>query len=255
MNKKKIIIFSLIFLVIIFLIFDFLTYRVNKIVKDLLINKSKEFLCQQVVISDIDTSIMASSIKINNIEIRNIEGFKDKNIIQIKKIHVDFALSSIFTNNIFVKNISIDGAKVNYELLIENKEITDNIATLRKCGKSEDKKIQEKNETKKENRDKNSKTFIIKQLIINNASLKVTSDILDINKEIVLSNMTFNNVGNQESANKFKDVLKMIFDNILLSINNEIIQGDVKNKIKNKLKIIKNKLSPESLRKLERTFR
>ena len=124
-----------------------------------------------------------------------------------------------------------------------------------KCDKSEDKKIQDKNETKKENRDKNSKTFIIKQLIINNTSLKVTSDILDINKEIPLSNMTFNNVGNQESVNKFKDVLKMIFDNILLSINNEIIQGDVKNKIKNKLKIIKNKLSPESLKKLEKTFR
>ena len=144
MNKKKITIFSLILLVITFLIFDFLTYRVNKIVKDLLINKSKEFLCQQVVISDIDTSIIASSIKINNIEIRNMQGFKDKNIIQIKKIHVDFALSSIFTNNIFVKNISIDGATVNYELLIENKEIIDNIATLRKCDKSEDKKIQDK---------------------------------------------------------------------------------------------------------------
>ena len=47
----------------------------------------------------------------------------------------------------------------------------------------------------------------------------------------------------------------MIFDNVLLSINNEIIQGDIKNKIKNKLRIIKNKLSPESLKKLEKTFR
>jgi hypothetical protein len=67
--------------------------------------------------------------------------------------------------------------------------------------------------------------------------------------------MTFNNVGNGENANKFKDVLKMIFDNILLSINNEIIQGDIKNKIKNKLKIIKNKISPESFKKLEKTFK
>jgi hypothetical protein len=67
--------------------------------------------------------------------------------------------------------------------------------------------------------------------------------------------MSFNNVGNLENANKFKDVLNMIFDNVLLSINNEIIQGDLKNKIKDKLKNLKNKISPESLKKLEKTFR
>jgi uncharacterized protein involved in outer membrane biogenesis len=209
MNKKKIIIFSLIFLVIIFLFFDFLTYRINKIVKDLLINKSKEFLCQQVVIGEIDTSIIGSSIKINNIQIRNLERFKDKNIIEIKKINVDFVLSTIFTNNIVVKNINIEGAKLNYELLLDDKEIIDNVVALRKCGKSEDKNVQDKIKNEKDNKEKKNKTFSIKQLIISNASLKATSDILDINKEITLSNMTFNNVGNEESSNKFKDVLKM----------------------------------------------
>jgi hypothetical protein len=256
MNKKKIIILSIVILTIFFLIFDFLAYRINKIVKDLLINKGKEFLCQQVVIGDIDTSILRSSIKINNIEVRNLEGFKDKNIIYIKKINVDFELSKVLTNNISIKNINIEGAKLNYEFLLDNKEIKDNISTLRKCEKSEDKNTQDKTKNEKEkNKEKNKKSFIVKQLIINNASLNVSSDILDINKEITLNNMTFNNVGNQEGSNKFRDVLKMIFDNILLSINNEIIQGELKNKIKNKLKVIKNKISPESLKKLEKTFR
>ena len=121
MNKKKIIIFSVVCLTIIFLVFDFLTYRINKIVKDLLINKGKEFLCQQVVIGDIDISILGSSVKINNIEVRNLEGFKDKNIINIKKINVDFELSKVFTNNIVVTNINIEGAKLNYEFLLYNK--------------------------------------------------------------------------------------------------------------------------------------
>ena len=67
--------------------------------------------------------------------------------------------------------------------------------------------------------------------------------------------MSFNNVGNTESANKFKDVLKMIFDNVLLNINNEIIQGDLRDKIKNKLKNLRNKMSIESYRKLEKNFR
>jgi hypothetical protein len=67
--------------------------------------------------------------------------------------------------------------------------------------------------------------------------------------------MSFNNVGTVEKSTKFKEVLQMVFTNVLLSINNEIIQGDLKNKIKDKLKNLKNKISPESLKKLEKTFR
>ena len=257
MNKKKIIIFIVLLLAVIFLIFDFLTYRINKIVKDLLINQSKEFLCQQVLIGNIDTSILGSSVKINNIEIRNLEGFKDKNIIQIKKINVEFELSSVVTNNITVKNIYIEGAKLNYELLLDNRDIKDNLSTLRKCEKSEDKKNQDKTKNEKENKKENSnkKGVVVKQLVINNASIKASSDLLDINKEITLNNMTFNNVGSQEGLNKFKDVLKMIFDNVLLSINNEIIQGDLKNKIKEKLKDPKNKIPQDLLKKLGRLLK
>jgi hypothetical protein len=257
MNKKKIIILFLILFAAIFLTFDFLTYRVNKIVKDLLINKGKELLCQQVVVGKIDTSIFSSSIKIDNIEIRNLEGFKNKNIIQIKNINAKFQLTSIFTNNIIVNDINIEGATLSYEFLLDNKEIKDNVSIFRACQKTEDnKKAEDKSKVNKpEKSGNNKKIFTVKQLVVNNASLKVSAEIFDINKEITLNKMTFNNVGNGENANKFKDVLKMIFDNILLSINNEIIQGDIKNKIKNKLKIIKNKISPESFKKLEKTFK
>jgi hypothetical protein len=67
--------------------------------------------------------------------------------------------------------------------------------------------------------------------------------------------MSFNNVGTVEKSTKFKEVLQMVFANVLLNINNEVIQGDLKNKIKDKVKNLKNKISPESLKKLERTFR
>ena len=67
--------------------------------------------------------------------------------------------------------------------------------------------------------------------------------------------MSFNNVGTAEKSAKFKEVLQMVFANVLLNINNEIIQGDLKNKIKDKVKNLKNKISPESLKKLERTFK
>ena len=67
--------------------------------------------------------------------------------------------------------------------------------------------------------------------------------------------MSFNNVGTADKSAKFKEVLQMVFANVLLNINNEIIQGDLKNKIKDKVKNLKNKISPESLKKLEKTFR
>jgi hypothetical protein len=266
MNKKKIIIFSLVVGGLVFLILDFLSYKVNKIVKDLLINKGKEVLCQQVSVGNIETSILGSSIKISNIEIRNFEGFKDKNIIQIKNINTDFDLKSVFTNNIIINSVNIEGTNLYYELILDKKDIKDNVSTFKACQKTDDKKINDKKvedskiDVKVQSKSdliskKDNKIFIVKQFVLNNTSLKVSSEFLDISKDINLNKMSFSNIGNADTANKFKDVLKMIFENVLLSINNEIIQGDLKDKIKNKLKNLRTKISPESFKKLEKSFR
>ena len=206
MNKKKIIIFSVVFLGIIFLIFDFLSYRVSKLVKNLIINQGSQTLGQQVSVGQIDTSIVGSSIKISNREVKdNVSSFKPA-----------------------TKNIVSLSAKT-----------------------SDSSKEQENSEQSK----KKNKDFLVNQLTINNSIINASSEFLDIKKDINLSKMSFNNVGTVEQATKFKEVLQMIFSNVLLNINNEIIQGDLKNKIKDKLKNLRNKISPESLKKLERTFR
>ena len=260
MNKKKLIIFSIVFLVITFIIFDFLSYRVNKIVKNLIVNQGSQTLGQQVSVEKIDTSIASSSIKISNIEIKNLEGFKNKNIIQIENINADFLFTSLFKDTIIIKNINIEGATLYYEVLISNKEVKDNVSSFKPAVKNTatssvkttdaSKEQVTSNQSKKKNKD-----FLINQLTINNSTINASSEFLDIKKDINLNKMSFNNVGTIEQATKFKEVLQMIFSNVLLNINNEIIQGDLKNKIKDKVKNLRNKISPESLKKLERTFR
>jgi len=260
MNKKKIIIFSLLFFGIIFLIFDFLSYRVNKIVKNLIINQGSQTLGQQVSVGQIDTSILGSSIKISNIEIKNLEGFKNNNIIQIKNINADFLFTSLFKDTIVIKNINIEGATLYYELLISNREIKDNVSTFKPVTKNITPSSAKTSDSSKEQENgkkstKKNKDFLINQLIINNSTINASSEFLDIKKDINLSKMSFNNVGTVEQATKFKEVLQMVFSNVLLNINNEIIQGDLKNQIKDKLKNLRNKISPESLKKLERNLR
>jgi uncharacterized protein involved in outer membrane biogenesis len=260
MNKKKIIILSVVFLSIVFLILDFLSYRVDKIVKNLIIDQGNQALGQQVSIGKIDTSILGSSIKISNIEIKNLDGFKNKNIIQIKNINAKFVLASLFKDTIVIKDINIDGATLYYELLINNKEVKDNVSSFKPALKNPprssakefeaSKELESKYQSKKKNKD-----FLINQLTINNTKINAFSEFLDINKDINLNKMSFNNVGTAEKFTKFKEVLQMVFVNVLLNINNEVIQGDLKNKIKDKVKNLKNKISPESLKKLERTFR
>lgn len=260
MNKKKIIILSVVFLSIVFLILDFLSYRVDKIVKNLIIDQGNQALGQQVSVGKIDTSILGSSIKITNIEIKNLDGFKNKNIIQIKNINANFELTSLFKDTIVIKEINIDGATLYYEVLINNKEVKDNVSSFKPALKNPvgssakeievPKQLEAKNQSKKKNKD-----FLINQLIINNTKINAYSEFLDINKDITLNKMSFNNIGTAEKSTKFKEVLQMVFANVLLNINNEIIQGDLKNKIKDKLKNLKNKISSESLKKLERTFR
>ena len=260
MNKKKIIILSIVFLSIVFLIIDFLSYRVDKIVKNLIIDQGNQALGQQVSIGKIDTSILGSSIKISNIEIKNLDGFKNKNIIQIKNINANFVLTSLFKDTIVIKDINVDGATLFYEVLINNKEVKDNVSSFKPALKNPSgasakeieasKELESKNQSKKKN-----KEFLINQLTINNAKINASSEFLDINKDITLNKMSFNNVGTAEKSTKFKEVLQMVFANVLLNINNEVIQSDLKNKIKDKVKSLKNKISPESLKKLERTFR
>jgi len=260
MNKKKIIIFSLLFFGIIFLIFDFLSYRVNKIVKNLIINQGSQTLGQQVSVGQIDTSILGSSIKISNIEIKNLEGFKNKNIIQIKNINADFLFTSLFKDTIVIKNINIEGATLYYEVLISKREVKDNVSTFKPATKntvSSSAKTADSSKEKENSKQskKKNKDFLVNQLTINNSTINASSEFLDIKKDINLSKMSFNNIGTVEQTTKFKEVLQMIFSNVLLNINNEIIQGNLKNNIKDKLKNLRNKISPESLKKLERTFR
>ena len=260
MNKKKLIILSVVFLSVVLLILDFLSYRVDKIVKNLIIDQGNQALGQQVSVGKIDISILGSSIKISNIEIKNLDGFKNKNIILIKNINANFILTSLFKDTIVIKDINIDGATFYYEVLINNKEVKDNVSSFKPALKNSasslpketeaSKELESKNQSKKKNKD-----FLINQLIINNTTINAFSEFLDINKDINLNKISFNNVGTAEKSTKFKEVLQMVFANVLLNINNEVIQGDLKNKIKDKVKNLKNKISPESLKKLERNFR
>ena len=260
MNKKKLIILLVVFLSAVFLILDFLSYRVDKIVKYLIIDQGNQALGQHVSVGKIDTSILGSSIKISNIEIKNLDGFKNKNIIQIKNINANFVFTSLFKDTIVIKDINIDGATLFYEVLINNKEVRDNVSSFKPALKNSasysskevvvSKELESKNQSMKKNKD-----FLINQLTINNTKINAFSEFLDINKDINLNKMSFNNVGTAEKSTKFKEVLQMVFANVLLNINNEIIQGDLKNKMKDKVKNLKNKISPEALKKLERSLR
>ncbi len=260
MNKKKIIILSVVFLSIVFLILDFLSYRVDKIVKNLIIDQGNQALGQQVSVGKIDTSILGSSIKISNIEIKNLDGFKNKNIIQIKNINANFVLTSLFKDTIVIKDINIDGATLYYELLINNKEVKDNVSSFKPALKNPagsiakeievSKELDAKNRSKKKNKD-----FLINQLTINNTKINASSEFLDITKDITLNKISFNNVGTNEKSTKFNEVLQMVFANVLLNINNEIIQSDLKNKIKEKLKDPKNKIPQDLLKKLGRVLK
>jgi len=167
MNKKKIIILSVVFLSIVFLILDFLSYRVDKIVKNLIIDQGNQALGQQVSVGKIDTSILGSSIKINNIEIKNLDGFKNKNIIQIKNINANFVLTSLFKDTIVIKDINIDGATLYYEVLINNKEVKDNVSSFKPALKNPAVSSTKEIEVSKESESKNQSKKKNKEFLIN----------------------------------------------------------------------------------------
>jgi hypothetical protein len=259
--KIRILRIFIIILIFIFIIFDFTEYRLSKTVKDFIVNKGTVYFGQQVSVKKVDVSLLKSKINIENLEIKNLDNFKNKSLVQIDNILIDFDLRSIFTNIIMIKKVSIDGPIFNYESILVDKKIRDNISQFKGFNKQKDQPNQTQNNIINTNQDikilsaKNNKNFSINELVIDHAIIKVSNDVLGVKREFNLNKITFNNLGTLETSSKFKDAFEMFLQDIMLNMSNMLKDKELKNQIKTKLKSLKDQISPEYLKKLENNLR
>ena len=225
-------------LIIVFSIYFLVEFIGDRLIKNILQENISSTLNRDVSFEKLNINYLSGEANGKDFSISNkkFDGY----LLKIDSIVVELDTFSIFSNDIIINNILLENIKVNYYFNFSEQIISDNIRSLK-----ED--LENKNTYSQSN-----KYFNIKNLDAKNISLSASSPNLNIEKNIRLDDMNFNNVGNTSASRDYKDILKDIFidtseiikekifnENFLEKLenfNSNQLEDKVKDKLKNKLK-------------------
>ena len=94
---------------------------------------------------------------------------------------------------------------------------------------------------------------IIKKLDIKNAKISANSEKLNINQQISLKDMSFENVGNTKDSEDYKKILKDIFNKAIKSAKNKVLSGNTGNAIDKLKNIDENKIKEKIKEEINQT--
>ena len=215
----KRLIFLIVLIVVFYVISEFVGDRIIKGIVEKNISNSldRETKIQSLKINYFKGEAIAENIKLNNKNFSN-------DLLFIEDAYVKLKSSSIFSNNVEIYSVDLKGINLNYFFNLKNAKINDNVRSLSK--------------TLKEGRGKSNSTkyFNIEKLTIQNINLSVNSPELKIKDKILLNNLEFKNVGNKQTSNNYKDVIRDFVNQTITTVKSKVLKGN----IQEKLEIIKN---------------
>ena len=213
---KKILIFFLIIILLFYILSEFVG---DRIIKGALETNISNVLDRETKIENLKINYRNGDAEIYGLEIKNKEF--DGNLLQLQKAYIKLNTSSIFSNNIEIDSVLLDGINLNYFFNIEYTMVNDNVRSLEKTletgsGKST-----------------STKYFNIKKLNAKNIILSVNSEELKINKNISLQNLEFENIGNTVNSKNYKTVLRDFAKQTIKTVKKRVLSGNLQNKLKN----------------------
>ena len=211
---RKIFIFLIIIISLFYILSEFVG---DRIIKGTLENNLSNVLDRETSIEKLKINYRKGDAEIYNLKIKNKEF--DGNLLQLEKAYLKLNTSSIFSNNIEIDNLVLDGIDLNYFFNIEYTIINDNVRSLEKTLRTGSGKST------------STKYFNIKKLSAKNIVLSVNSNELKINKNISLQNLEFENVGNTANSNNYKTILRDFANQTVNVVKKKIFSGNFKNKL------------------------
>ena len=233
-------VFSIIILISV-LIYFLVEFVGDGIIKRSLESNLSTTLGTDVKIQSLEVKYLGGGAEIEKLEIQN-KNFPGKLLI-IDEVFAKLNTSSIFSDKIEIDQIIIDGININY------------FFTLNKSLKFEDnvKPLKENISKGNNSSSSSSKEFIIKKLDIKNAKISANSEKLNINQQISLKDMSFENVGNTKDSKDYKTILKDIFNKAVKSVKNKVLSGNTGNAIDKLKNIDENKIKEKIKEEINQT--
>ena len=229
---KKILIFFLIIISLFYILSEFVG---DRIIKGALETNISNVLDRETKIENLKINYRNGDAEIYGLEIKNKEF--DGNLLQLQKAYIKLNTSSIFSNNIEIDSVLLDGINLNYFFNIQYTMVNDNVRSLEKTLKTGSGKST------------STKYFNIKKLNAKNIILSVNSDDLKINKNITLENLEFENVGNKPNSKNYKTILRDFAKQTIKTVKKKVLSGNLQNKLKN---IDENKIKEKIRKELDK---
>ena len=213
---KKILFFFIFIISLFYILSEFVG---DRIIKGTLESNISNVLDRETVIENLKINYRNGDAEIYGLQIKNknFEGY----LLNLEKAYLKLDTSSIFSNNVEIESVILDGIKLNYYFNIEYTMVNDNVRSLEKTLKTGSGKST------------STKYFNIKKLIVKNIVLYVNSDELKINKNISLQNLEFENVGNTPNSKNYKTILRDFAEQTIKTVKKKVLSGNLQNKLKN----------------------
>ena len=241
-----------IFIIILISIISVASYfTFDTILKNYVINSVSKKIEKKISLDQIKTNLFQGTAVVKNLSIAENSQNK-QNLIEIKNIIIEINVLSLLSETVSLNKVNLDGVVINYKATIINGKIVDNFGLInqfldkkKKNESSANKQLHDNKEKKSENKKSNiksndekkeDKNFVIKNLNIPSIVIQAEAKDLNFYKKLKIDSMNFQNVGNTEGSNHYKDVLAMIATNIVIKLNNESITSGLKQKFENKIK-------------------
>ena len=213
---KKILAFFLIIFSLFYILSEFVG---DRIIKGSLETNISNVLDRETTIENLKINYRNGDAEIYGLQVKN-KNF-DGNLLNLDKAYFKLNTSSIFSNNVEIESVVLDGIKLNYYFNIEYTMVNDNVRSLEATLESGS------------GQSTSNKYFNIKKLNAKNIILSVNSEELKINKDILLQNLEFENIGNTVNSKNYKTVLRDFAKQTVKTVKNKILSGNFQNKIKN----------------------
>ena len=213
---KKILVFLIIIISLLYILSEFVS---DRIIKGALETNLSNVLDRETDIESLKINYRNGNAEIYGLQIKN-KNFGG-NLLNLEKAYIKLNTSSIFTNNIEIESVLLDGINLNYYFNIEYTMVNDNVRSLEETLKSGSGKST------------SNKYFNIKKLNAKNIVLSVNSDEPKINKNISLKNLEFENIGNTPNSKSYKTVLRDFAKQTIKTVKKKILSGNLQNKLKN----------------------
>lgn len=164
--KKKITLKKIIYIVLIIILITPVLISVfgDKALKAGIETAGSKMLKVDVTLEDVSLSILSGSVELGNLIIANPEGYENKNLLEAGNIKVNIGLTSLMSDTIKIDDMIFD----NITVVIEQKGFTNNLQEILDSLPKADKDAE-----KTDDADKTEKNLLIKNLEMNNITVKV----------------------------------------------------------------------------------